>query len=343
MITKKHLIYAFIIKLIGFGGILGNLYYSKIYKPYVVKDGSVYIKTGANFDEVTLLIRPFVKRVKPFKWLAKKKNYIKHIKSGKYILKKGMSNNDLVNLLRSGNHSPVKVSFNNQDSVEKLAGRIARQIEPDSLELLTVFKDEAFLGKNGFNRTTALVIYIPNSYEFYWNDNAVKFRAKMLKEYQKFWTNSRKEKAKKIGLTPIQVSILASIVQKESSYVPERKTIAGLYLNRLKNKWPLQADPTIIFALKRKSGNDKTIKRVLLKDLEIDSPYNTYKNIGLPPGPISMPDISSIDAVLNASKHEYYYMCASVTDLGKHVFAKTLAQHNINARKYQNWVAKQGY
>jgi UPF0755 protein len=165
----------------------------------------------------------------------------------------------------------------------------------------------------------------------------------MLKEYQKFWTNSRKEKAKKIGLTPIQVSILASIVQKESSYVPERKTIAGLYLNRLKNKWPLQADPTIIFALKRKSGNDKTIKRVLLKDLEIDSPYNTYKNIGLPPGPISMPDISSIDAVLNASKHEYYYMCASVTDLGKHVFAKTLAQHNINARKYQNWVAKQGY
>jgi UPF0755 protein len=254
-----------------------------------------------------------------------------------------MSNNDLVNLLRSGNHSPVKVSFNNQDSVEKLAGRIARQIEPDSLELLTVFKDEAFLGKNGFNRTTALVMYIPNSYEFYWNDNAVKFRAKMLKEYQKFWTNSRKEKAKKIGLTPIQVSILASIVQKESSYVPERKTIAGLYLNRLKNKWPLQADPTIIFALKRKSGNDKTIKRVLLKDLEIDSPYNTYKNIGLPPGPISMPDISSIDAVLNASKHEYYYMCASVTDLGKHVFAKTLAQHNINARKYQNWVAKQGY
>ncbi len=343
MITKKHMIYAFVIMIIAFGGILGNIYYSKIYKAYVVKEGAIYIQTGADINEVTKAIRPYVKRIKPFKWLAKKKNYIRHIKPGKYILKKGMSNNDLVNLLRSGAQSPVKVSFNNQDSLEKLAGRIATQIEPDSLDLLTLFKDEDFLGEHGFTRATALAMYIPNSYEFYWNTSASRFRDKMWKEYQKFWTASRKKKAAKINLTPIEVSILASIVQKESSYVPERKTIAGLYLNRLQNKWPLQADPTIIFAVKKKSGTDTVIKRVLLEHLEIDSPYNTYSNTGLPPGLIGMPDISSIKAVLNPDKHEYYYMCASVTDIGKHVFAKTLAQHNVNARKYQQWVAKQNY
>ena len=158
-----------------------------------------------------------------------------------------------------------------------------------------------------------------------------------------FWNPSRLGKAKELNLSANEVMILASIVQKETANVPERKTVAGLYLNRYKNKWPLQADPTIIYAIKQKRGFDTVIKRVLLKDLEIDSPYNTYKNLNLPPGPIGMPDISAIDAVLNPAKHDYYYMCASVTDIGKHVFAKNLAQHNVNARKYQSWVAKQGY
>ncbi len=343
MISKKHIIYGLLIVLVGFSAILGNIYYSKIYKAYLVKDGIIYIPSSANFEDVAHLVRPLIKRTEPFKWLAKKKKYMHHIKSGKYVLKKGMSNNDLVNLLRSGNQSPVKVSFNNQDSLEKLSGRIAVQIEPDSTTLLSFFKDEAFLGKNGFTRATALAMYIPNTYEFYWNVSAQKFRKKMLKAYRSFWNTSRLAQAKKIGLTPLQVSILASIVQKESSYVPERKTIAGLYLNRLKNKWPLQADPTIIFANKQKYGQNYEIKRVLTKHLAIDSPYNTYKNKGLPPGLIGMPDISSIDAVLNAEKHEYFYMCASVSNLGKHIFSKSLTQHNINAKKYQNWIAKQAY
>ncbi len=343
MIQKKHLIYAFIIIGIGFAGVLGNLYYAKIYKPNVVKDGVIYIRDNTDFKQVENLVRPYLKRTAPFAWVARKKHYTQRIKPGRYVLKKGMSNNDLVNMLRSGNQSPVKVSFNNQDRLENLAGRIAAQIAPDSLELLQVMREPKFLSDNGFSLETALTMYIPNSYEFYWNTNAVAFQKRMLQEYRKFWNASRIQKAKALGLTPTEVMILASIVQKESAYVPERKTIAGLYLNRLKNKWPLQADPTIIYAMKLKNGMDKTYKIVLLKYLEVDSPYNTYKNTGLPPGPIGMPDISSIDAVLNPEKHDYYYMCASVHDFGKHVFSKTLSQHNLNARKYQNWVAKQGY
>ena len=341
--SKKKVYIALAITLIGFAAILANLYYTKIYKTNVVKDGFVFIPSGADFKEVENIVRPYLKRTKPFKWVAKKKKYTKRIKSGKYQLKNGMSNNDLVNLLRSGNQTPIKLSFNNQDSLEKLAGRIAQQIEADSLELLQIFNDEAFLTNNNFSRTTALNMYIPNSYEFYWTVNASEFQNKMLKEYHKFWNSSRKKKAKELNLTTNEVITLASIVQKETAHIPERKTVAGLYLNRYKNKWPLQADPTIIFAIKQKKGFDTVIKRVLLKDLEIDSPYNTYKNLGLPPGPIGMPDISAIDAVLNPTNHDYYYMCASVTDIGKHVFSKNLSQHNVNARKYQNWVAKQGY
>lgn len=343
MITKKHIIYAVIITLLGFALLLANLYYSKIFKTNVLKSGELFIPTHATFEEVEGLVRPFLRRTASFKWVAKKKKYTKRIKSGKYLIKKGMNNNDLVNLLRSGNQTTIKLNFNNLDSLEKLAERISQQIEPDASEILQVLNDETFWIENGFTKETALSMYIPNSYEFYWNSNAVTFQSKMLKEYHRFWNSSRKKLAKQLNLTPTQVMILASIVQKETSYVPEQKTVAGLYLNRYKNKWPLQADPTIIYALKLKNGMDKEYKKVLFKDLKIDSPYNTYVHLELPPGPIGMPDISAIDAVLNPANHDYYYMCASVADFGKHVFAKTLSQHNVNARKYQNWLREQGY
>jgi len=249
---------------------------------------------------------------------------------------------ELVNLLRSGKQTTVKLSFNNQDTLEKLSGRIAEQIEPDSIEILNVISDPSFLAKNNLNQENAISIYIPNTYEFYWNTSAEKFRDKMLREFHNFWTAEKKELAKKQGLTVQEAITLASIVQKETASTNERPKVAGLYLNRLNNNWPLQADPTIIFAIKEKQGQNIIIKRVLLKDLEIDSKYNTYKNIGLPPGPISMPDISSINAVLHPKKHDYFYMCADVDNLGKHAFAKTLAQHNRNAAKYQRWISKQG-
>ncbi|UMB53889.1 endolytic transglycosylase MltG [Lutibacter sp. A64] len=324
------------------GGFLAYSYYAKIYNTNTVKEGYLFIPTNSNFNDVENLIRPFLKRVKPFTWVASKKNYPNTIKPGKYKITEGMNNNELVNLLRSGKQTPVKVSFNNQDTFEKLAGRISQQIEADSISLLNSFKDSSFYKKNGFSKNTALGMYIPNTYEFYWNTSAESFRKKMLNEYHKFWNNSRLEKTKKLNLTPNEVITLASIVQKETANVSERPMVAGLYLNRLRDKWPLQADPTIIFALKAKLGEETVIKRVLKKDLEINSPYNTYKNSGLPPGLIGMPDITSIKAVLNAKKHNYYYMCASVTNIGSHEFAKTLSQHNRNAFKYQLWLNKQG-
>tara|TARA_R110001583_G_scaffold145635_2_gene297635 strand:- start:69252 stop:70286 length:1035 start_codon:yes stop_codon:yes gene_type:complete len=341
MNLKKLFLLIFSLVLI-IGGFLAYNFYGKIYKPNTTKEGFLYIPTNSTFQEVENLVRPFLKRVKPFVWVANKKRYSNSIKPGKYFISKGLNNNDLVNLLRSGKQTTVKLSFNNQDTFEKLAGRIAEQIEPDSISLLNTLTDISFITKVGFNNNTALGMYIPNTYEFYWNTSAEAFKSKMLNEYKRFWNTSRLEKAKKLNLSKVEIITLASIVQKETATVSERPMVAQLYLNRLQDKWPLQADPTIIFALKNKLGKDTVIKRVLTKDLEINSPYNTYKTRGLPPGLIAMPDISSIDAVLNPAIHEYYYMCASITSIGKHEFAKTLSQHNKNALKYQIWLNKQG-
>jgi UPF0755 protein len=328
--------------LIVIGGFIGYSFYTKIYKPNTTNEGYIYIPTNSNIDEVENLLQPFLKNTNSFKWVAKKKNYPNTIKPGKYLIKKGANNNELINLLRSGKQTTVKLSFNNQDTFAKLAGRISKQIEPDSIQLLNVLTDIHFIETNGFNEQTALGMYIPNTYEFYWNTSAEDFRKRMSIEYQKFWNTRRLEQAKKLNLSIHEVITLASIVQKETANISERPMVAGLYLNRLKDKWPLQADPTIIFALKKELGTETTIKRVLTKDLEIKSPYNTYKNRGLPPGLIAMPDISSIDAVLNPSIHNYYYMCASITSIGKHEFSRTLSQHNRNALKYQKWLNQQG-
>jgi len=204
-------------------------------------------------------------------------------------------------------------------------------------------KDEAFFNKYGFNNESALSMYIPNSYEMYWNTSAESFRDKMLKEYQKFWNDSRNKKRKALNLSINEVMSIAAIVHKETAKVDERPRVAGVYLNRIRKGMPLQADPTVIYAKKRKENDfDQIIKRVLYKDLEIDSPYNTYKNPGVPPGPITMPDVSAIDAVLNAEKHNYFYFVANVKNFGYHKFAKTLSQHNVNKNEYVRWINSQG-
>ena len=339
---SKKIIVIIIGILLVVGFTTGYSYYNKIYKENISTNNSIYIPTDATFDLVTKLVTPYLKNKEAFIWVAKQKNYPNKIKAGRYEIKKGMSNSDLVNLLRSGNQIPIKVSFNNQDTVEKLAGRISEQIEADSTAILNAITDLDFLKKNNFTNANILGIFVPNSYEFYWNTSAEKFRDRMLKEYYVFWNKDRINKAKKLNLTKKEVITLASIVQKETATVSERPVVAGLYLNRLRSKWALGADPTIIFALKQKFGQEKIFKRVLNKDLTINSPYNTYTNTGLPPALISMPDISSIDAVLNNLRHDYYYMCASVTKIGYHEFAKTLAQHNRNATKYHQWINKQG-
>ena len=322
--------------------IVGYSFYRKIYQPNVPESASILIPTGTDFQGLIKIIEPYVNNVNSFIWVAEKKNYPNKIRAGKFRILEGMNNETLVDHLRGGKQETVTLTFNNQDSFEKLAGRVASQIEADSTTLINVFLDTDFMTKNGFDKQTAIAMYIPNSYDFYWNTDAVKFRDKMLTEYKRFWTTERIAKAKEQQLTPLQAATLASIVQKETAVIAERKTVAGLYLNRLHDFWPLQADPTIIFALKQKYGQDKEYKRVLSKDLTIDSPYNTYANFGLPPGPIGMPDISSIEAVLQPEQHEYYYMCASVEKIGFHKFANSLNEHNKNAAAYQKWVSQQG-
>ncbi|MDO6743795.1 endolytic transglycosylase MltG [Tenacibaculum soleae] len=338
---NKKIIYIAIAIIFLIGGITGFNFYQKIFSKAVTKNGAVYIKSDDTFEDLKKQLSNYINTPEDFIWVAKKKKFTKP-KGGKYILKKGMSLNDMVNLLRSGNQTPIKLSFNNQDSLEKLAGRIAQQIETDSISLIKVMKDEDFLAKNSFNQKNALGMYIPNSYEFYWNTSAEKFRNKMLTEYNRFWNSSRLEKAKKLNLSKKEVITLASIVQKETAKKSERPIVAGLYLNRLRDSWPLQADPTVIYAIKQFKGKDFVVKRVLNKDLKIKSPYNTYQNTGLPPSLIAMPDVSSIDAVLNYKKHNYYYMCASVDKIGFHDFANSLAQHNRNAAKYQRWITQRG-
>ena len=323
------------------GGVLGYNYYQKIFGEAITENYVLFIESSDSLVAVKEKIADYSKNPNTFLWVAAKKNFSKP-KTGRYVLKKGMSNNDLVNMLRSGNQTPLKISFNNQDTLEKFAGRIAEQLAIDSIAVITSFTELNFLKDNNLTKKSVLQICIPNSYEFYWTVSADQLRDKLLLEYKRFWNTTRLQKAKDLKLSPGEVITLASIVQKETAKEVERPIVAGLYLNRLKNGWPLQADPTIIYCIKEVKGQDYVVKRVLNIDLNINSPYNTYKYRGLPPTLISMPDIHTIDAVLNAEKHDYFYMCANIEKIGYHKFAKTLAQHNRNAAKYQNWLNKKG-
>jgi UPF0755 protein len=321
--------------------IFGYSFYQKIYGSSVTKTSSVYIYSNDSFEILQKKIKPLLKDIDDFNWVANKKSF-KTPKAGYYLLKEGMSNDEVVNLLRIGAQTPIKVSFNNQNTLSQFVARISEQIEADSLALYNAFTDTNFLDKNKLTKKTVLQICLPNTYEFYWTTSPENFRNKLLNYYNKFWNGNRLAKAKQLNLTKTEVITLASIVQKETAKREERPRVAGLYLNRLKKGWPLQADPTIIYTLKEKNGQNFVVKRVLTKDLSIVSPYNTYLNAGLPPSLIAMADISSIDAVLNAEKHNYYFMCANVENIGYHKFAKTLSQHNRNANQYRRWLNKLG-
>ena len=302
----------------------------------------VFIPTGATFKMVQEELSPLLKDMNTFVTVAQRKGYSSNIKAGHFIIKKGSNNNEIINSIRSGN-IPVTIKFNNQERLENLAGHLAKQIELDSASLLNAMLDVDFLKASGFTQDTALGMYIANSYEVYWNSSPKAFCQKMLKQYNAFWNTSRVAKAKAISLSKDQVMALAAIVQKETAMIQERPTVAGLYLNRLKKGMLLQADPTVIFAKKKTENNFKqVIKRVLFKDLKIDSPYNTYRYSGVPPGPITMPDVSAIDGVLNYKKHGFYFMVADVQNFGYHKFAKTLSGHNRNKKQYVNWINKQG-
>ena len=306
------------------------------------KEAFIYIQTNASYEDVREDLKPLLLDIETFDALAKQKKYVYNVKPGRYRISKGMTNNDIINSIRSIN-LPITVAFNNQHSLPQLAQRISRQIEADSLSLIRAFKDDEFLNSNGFTTQTALAMYLPNSYEFFWNTTAESFRSKLLKNYKIFWNPNRLKKAEAIGLTPIQVSILAAIVQEESKQPSEQPRVAGVYLNRLKNDWALQADPTLKYAAyQTKAYGGEVIKRVLNKHKRIDSPYNTYLYKGLPPGLIAMPDLQAIDAVLDFEKHNYFYFVADFQRPGFHRFAKTLSEHNLNAKRYQNYLNRKG-
>lgn len=344
MYIKKILLAIVALGLIGLG-VFSYYIYDAVFTPNTAfnnEKATIFIPTDATFQEVKERLEPLIEDIESFEAVAVRKKYVGNIKPGKYSIKKGMTNNDIINTLRSMNE-PIRVSFNNQERLENLAGRISRQIEADSISLVKAFKDQEFLKNHGFNLNTAIGMYIPNSYEFFWNTSAEAFRERMFKEYNSFWEGNRNEKAKAIGLSRDQVMSLAAIVQKETAKVDERKRVAGVYMNRINKGMKLEADPTLIYALKKSKNNfDLVIKRVLNKDKLIVSKYNTYMYTGVPPGPIMMPDISSIDAVLNYEQHDYIFFCADVNNFGYHKFAKTLAQHNRNASEYRKWINNQG-
>ena len=314
------------------------------YKTYFMKNtnfsaDSIYLKIPTNATKLQLLdsLSNYLTDLETFEKAAVKKEYILNIKAGRFEIKKNYNNNEIINSLRS-NNLPVKLTFNNIETLNKLAGTISKKIEADSSSIVMAFNDKTFLNDLNLNEDSVFGLFIPNTYEFFWNTDAIGFRERIVKEFDNFWNNSRIEKIKKINLNPIEVMVLASIVQKETPKVDERPTIAGVYLNRLKKNMKLQADPTVVYTIKQKQGFDKVIRRVLYKDLRIKSKYNTYYYRGLPPGPIVTPDISSIESVINYSNNSFLFFVADVSNPGYHLFSRTLSEHNKKKRQYTKWL-----
>lgn len=291
----------------------------------------LYVRTGSRFGDVmkSLSDSGILKNTERFRRAAEKMKYTR-IKPGKYRLKEGMGNRTLINTLKSGNQEPVRIKFQGKRLKTNFAALVATQLEADSASLMKLLDSPTFVENLGFTTDNVYTLFIPNSYELWWNTNAAEFIERMHTEYKKFWSRARQEKADAIHLNPVQVSILASIVDSEALYDDEMPTIAGLYLNRLKRGIKLQSDPTVIFAT-----GDFTIRRVLNRHLRFPSPYNTYIHTGLPPGPVMMPSISAIDAVLNAKASSYLFMCAKEDFSGYHNFAATQAEHDRNADRYR--------
>lgn len=268
---------------------------------------------------------------------ASKALRFKNVRSGRYIVEPGMSNLTLVRNLRNGNQTPVMLTFNNIRTKEQLAGRLAQQLMPDSLEILALMRSEAYLSQFDLDTLNAVSLFLPDTYEMFWNVSGQGIFNRMKREYDRFWTEERKAKAAAIPLTMQEVSVLASVVDGETNYVPEKPIVAGLYINRLRKGIPLQADPTVIFGV-----GDFSIRRVLNVHLRHESPYNTYLNRGLPPGPIRIPTTSALDAVLNYDKNDYIYMCAKETFDGQHSFAVSYAEHKRNAARYHKALTERG-
>lgn len=314
-------------------GYIAYSYYNRFFRGNVTdQEEYLYIHTGWTFQDVIneLAEKDILQDQKSFIWASEQMDYPGRVKAGKYKLVAGMNNRTLINKLGGGLQEPVRIRLENVRLKEDFAGLVARQLEPDSLIVIDLLRNEELAHSYGFDLENFFTMFIPNTYEFYWNTSAEAFIERMHREHKQFWNPDRLQKAEALGMTAQEISVLASIVNGEAMHNSEMPTIAGLYINRLQKGMLLQADPTVIFA-----NNDFTIRRVLFSHLRYDSPYNTYMYRGLPPGPINMPSITAIDAVLNYQKHNYIFMCAKEDFSGYHSFAVTQAEHNINARRFQ--------
>jgi UPF0755 protein len=336
----KRLMYILVIVL-ALSGVRILSLYRKAYAPNIFtkekEEVYFYIKTGSTYPDVINAIKALeiVRNMNSLEWVAAKKNYPNHVYPGRYLIQNRMSNNELINMLRSGKQKPLNLTFNNLRTLKQLSDRISEQLEFSSDTLLALLNSGSIQKKYGFNKYTINCMFISNTYEMYWNVSPGAFLDRMYKEYNAFWNNRRQTKAEKMGMTREEVMTLASIVNEETRKSDEKSRVAGVYINRLKKGIRLQADPTIIYGL----GNFN-IKRVLRKHYQLETPFNTYLIDGLPPGPICFPDISTIDAVLNYEKHNYYYFCARPDFSGYHAFARTLDEHNRNAALYRSELNK---
>lgn len=310
-----------------------------IFKPFDLKETSyIYIDTNDTYEDIiTKLKENNLPSEKVFRLISDRMRYEEYIKTGRYEIKDGMTMVDVIRMLRSGNQSAVNLTFNNMRTKENIAGRISQQLMMDSISLLNSLNDSSIASELGFDDVSLVSMFIPNTYQVFWDTDVDSFLKRMKREYNNFWNEGRMKKADAIGLTPLQVSVLASIVEEEATYADEYPIVAGLYINRLKRGMRLEADPTVKFAV-----GDFALRRILFRHLEIESPYNTYKVDGLPPGPIRVPSVAAIDATLSPSSHKYIFMCAKDDLSGRHNFAITHAEHSRNAAKYQRALNEKG-
>ena len=302
----------------------------------VLESKEFYVSRNTTYDELIDSLKPSIKHHLAFDIYAERLALKENYKVGHYVVKDGMNVIEIVRMFKLGLQTPVNVTMNNVKTPAYLAGKLAKQIDADSVEIVTALTDKKKAKELGFdNPLTMFSIFLPNTYEFYWTVSPEDFVDRMYKEYKRFWENGRDQKRQRTKLSRVEVSTLASIVYEETRKVDEMPRIAGVYINRLRKGIPLQADPTIKYAMQ-----DFGLRRILYRHLKYESPYNTYINRGLPPSPICMPSIQAIDAVLNYEQHDYIFFCARPTFDGYHNFARTLSEHNANAKAYQRELNK---
>ena len=332
----RKVLWSFVFMLLLGALFSGYELYKTIFAPNVFlkyeKSSFLYIPSNAKYEDVIQILKEkhFLANIESFDWLASGLDYKSNVHPGKYKIRSGMSNKDLLVLLKSGRQTAVKLVLNNLRTKEELVSRISKQVEADSSVFLGLLNSVEYMAKYNLDTQNALSLVMPNTYEVYWNTSPIKILDKIGSAYKKFWGSERLKKSKKLNFTPAQVIVLASIVEKETLKNSEKMNIAGVYINRLRLGHKLEADPTLVYAC-----GDFAIRRVLNVHREIDSPYNTYMYPGLPPGPICMPSVSSIDAVLNYEKHDYLYFCAKPDFSGFHQFSRTFEEHLSVARQFR--------